>query len=127
MEASFDGVNSQFLGAQNFDDWLLETAGLSLPSPASSIVGIAEDADTGALHFAVNSPAIIVSDVQPSMTQPPVLLGDVNLDGEVTFLDISPFITILSTAGFQAEADIDLSGDVTFLDIAPFIVILANQ
>jgi len=54
------------------------------------------------------------------------ILGDVDTDGEVGFLDIAPFITLLSTNGFQAEADIDLDGAVTFLDIAPFIAILAN-
>ena len=57
----------------------------------------------------------------------PVLLGDVNLDDVVDFLDISPFIAILSSGGFQAEADIDQNGVVNFLDIAPFIDILANQ
>ena len=53
--------------------------------------------------------------------------GDINLDGSVTFLDIAPFITLLSTGGFQAEADCDLSGMVTFLDIAPFIAALAGN
>ena len=55
-----------------------------------------------------------------------VLLGDVNLDGEVDFLDISPFILILSTGDFQPEADIDESGSVDFLDISPFIIILSS-
>jgi len=40
--------------------------------------------------------------------EPSVLLGDVNLDGAVDFLDISPFIAVLATGGFQVEADIDL-------------------
>lgn len=56
-----------------------------------------------------------------------VLLGDVNLDGMVTFLDISPFIGILSSNSFQAEADIDQNGFVDFLDISPFIQILAGN
>ena len=55
-----------------------------------------------------------------------VLVGDVNLDGEVDFLDISPFITRLSTTEFQAEADIDGDGNVDFLDIAPFIALLSG-
>ena len=55
-----------------------------------------------------------------------ILLGDVNLDGVVDFLDISPFITILATGGFQLEADIDGNGVVDFLDISPFIGILSN-
>lgn len=44
----------------------------------------------------------------------------------VTFLDINPFILVLSSNSFQAEADIDLDGAVTFLDIQPFINILAG-
>ena len=53
------------------------------------------------------------------------LLGDVNLDGAVNFFDIGPFIAVLSSGEFQAEADIDGSGTVDFLDIAPFIVTLS--
>lgn len=56
-----------------------------------------------------------------------VLKGDVNLSGNVDFLDIAPFIAVLSSAGFQAEADCDCNGMVNFLDIAPFINILASQ
>ena len=56
-----------------------------------------------------------------------VLLGDVDRSGVVDFLDISPFIVILSTGGFQAEADIDQNGVVNFLDISPFILILAGS
>ena len=55
-----------------------------------------------------------------------VLLGDVNLDGDVDFLDISPFIAILSANTFQDEADINEDGVVNFSDIAPFISILSD-
>jgi len=55
------------------------------------------------------------------------LLGDVNLDGAVNFLDIRPFISVLSSGGFQIEADIDESGTVDFLDITPFIAILSGS
>ena len=53
-------------------------------------------------------------------------LGDVNLDGAVDFSDISPFITLLSSGVFQAEADLDESGVVDFADIAPFIEALSG-
>lgn len=53
------------------------------------------------------------------------LLGDVNLDGAVDFLDISPFVSILTLSGFQLEADIDESSAVDFLDIGPFITLLS--
>ena len=50
------------------------------------------------------------------------LLGDVNMSGNVDFLDISPFIAVLSANGsFQVEADCNEDGTVDFLDIAPFI------
>lgn len=55
------------------------------------------------------------------------LLGDVNLDSVVNFLDIAPFIAILSAQTFQAEADISGNEVVDFLDIAPFIAILSGQ
>ena len=55
------------------------------------------------------------------------LLGDVNLDGVVNFLDISTFIAILSSGTFQTEADCNESGTVDFLDISPFIAILTGS
>ena len=54
------------------------------------------------------------------------MLGDVNEDETVDFLDISPFISVLSGGTFQAEADCDENGVVDFLDISPFITILAG-
>ena len=53
------------------------------------------------------------------------LLGDVNRDGVVNFADISPFISLLSTGVFQAEADINGDEAVNFMDISPFIALLA--
>ena len=58
---------------------------------------------------------------------PSFLLGDVNRDGSIDFLDISPFIVLLSTNEFQEEADIDGNGAVDFLDISPFVVLLSSQ
>ena len=43
---------------------------------------------------------------------PDVLLGDVNLDGLVNFLDISPFISRLADMENQAEADLNEDGVV---------------
>jgi len=57
---------------------------------------------------------------------PAALVGDVNLDGRVSFLDISPFIAALSAGEYQIEADTDLNGFVNFLDISPFIDILSG-
>ncbi len=56
-----------------------------------------------------------------------VIKGDVNRDGGVTFLDINPFIGVLSSGGSQAEADCDCNGEVDFLDIQAFINLLSGQ
>ena len=55
------------------------------------------------------------------------LLGDCNLDGIVNFLDISPFISILSTGDFLDQADINQDNAINFLDIAPFVSILSGN
>ena len=60
---------------------------------------------------------------------PPITRGDVNLDGVVNFLDISPFITVLTMGNmgeFQAQADLNDDGIVNFLDISPFIIALTG-
>ena len=54
------------------------------------------------------------------------LLGDVNLDGGVDFLDISPFISLLAGSSFQDEADTNRDGEINFLDISPFISLLSS-
>ena len=56
-----------------------------------------------------------------------IILGDCNQDGEVTFLDIAPFIEILSANSFLDQADCNQDGVVNFLDIARFIEILSGN
>ena len=53
-------------------------------------------------------------------------LGDVNQDGMVDFLDITPFIAVVTGGGFQFEADTNGDGEVDFLDIVPFINLLTG-
>lgn len=62
-----------------------------------------------------------------SLSLTSVLLGDVNLDGVVDFLDITPFISVLFSGRLQAEADIDQNGNVDLQDISPFIAILSGS
>ena len=70
---------------------------------------------------------ITMSVAQVELNPGSVLLGDVNRDGVVDFLDIAPFIGILGEVGsFQAEADINEDGVVDFLDISPFIGVLSS-
>ena len=54
------------------------------------------------------------------------LLGDANLDGSVNFLDISPFVSLLTSNTFLDEADIDRNGVVNFLDIGPFVEVISS-
>ena len=61
-----------------------------------------------------------------NITDTSILLGDVNLDGNVNFLDISPFIALLSADIYQIEADIDQNDSVDFLDIPAFIGLLTQ-
>ena len=67
------------------------------------------------------------SEVDLTMPFTPLNLGDINLDGAVNFLDIAPFIAILSNSSFQVEADINKSGAVDFFDISPFIAVLSGN
>ena len=55
---------------------------------------------------------------------PDVLKGDVDMDGDVDFDDIPPFIAVLQSGDFQAEADCDCNKVVDFADIPAFIAIL---
>ena len=54
------------------------------------------------------------------------LLGDVNMDGTVDFLDIPEFIARVTGGVFQAEADINGDGEVGFLDIPEFVDLLTG-
>ena len=56
----------------------------------------------------------------------PFLLGDVNLNGVVNFLDISPFVSTLLDGVFLDQADINRDGVLSFLDISPFATLLAS-
>jgi len=55
-----------------------------------------------------------------------VVLGDVNLDGNVNALDISGFISRLTTGTYQEEADINQDAAVNALDISGFVSCLTG-
>ena len=55
-----------------------------------------------------------------------VLHGDVNLDGVINLLDVQPFVDLISSGGFQAEADVNKDGVVNLLDVGPFIELLGG-
>ena len=56
----------------------------------------------------------------------PTLLGDVNGDGSVDLLDVSPFVNALAGGPFVPEADINQDGVVNLLDVQPFVALLSN-
>ena len=51
----------------------------------------------------------------------PVILGDVNLDGEVNGLDVDPFVDVLLNGPYQIEADMNTDSVVNGLDVDPFV------
>lgn len=93
--------------------WSDQNAWISVSDSTTSI-----ELNAGAENNEVNSPT------DYTVTDATVLLGDVNLDDAVNFLDIPSFISVLTTGVLQPEADVNLDGAVNFLDIAPFIAVL---
>ena len=55
-----------------------------------------------------------------------VLIGDVNRDGEVNLLDVAPFVTLLISGNFRAEADVNQDGVVNLIDVDPFADLLSG-
>ena len=55
-----------------------------------------------------------------------LVLGDVNLDGVVNLLDVQPFVDLLTSGGYQADADINQDGVVDLLDVLPFVDLLTG-
>lgn len=54
------------------------------------------------------------------------LLGDVNCDGNVDLLDVSPFVQLITSGEFSTKADINGDGAVDLLDIGPFVELLTE-
>lgn len=58
---------------------------------------------------------------------PDSVIGDVNLDGFITLLDVGPFVDALSAGGsMQCEADVNQDGSVDLLDVGPFVVLISG-
>ena len=113
-QAEFDGTNFT-----DFIDWSdqIEIAG-STVSGSRNISSFGEDNDGNLFVVSLDGNVFRLDSV--------TTLGDVNRDGVVDFLDISPFILVLSAGGSQAEADINGDGNVDFLDVSPFVVLLSQ-
>ena len=104
-------------------DWVFRVDG----NETGSLQGMIDDGRivvTGADFSVEYDAAADVTYIQQTFT---TVLGDVNLDGAVTFDDIPSFIAVLSAGVFQAEADCNEDGAVDFGDIPAFIAILISQ
>ena len=130
LQSDFDSsLSLQHLGAfaSGKDACQGDSGGPLFTESPLSLVGITSFGDGCAdLTSGVYADVGFFSAYINSIVGPTFTLGDVNLDGNVNFLDITPFIAVLSGSGFQNEADTDQNGVVNFLDITPFIGILAG-
>ena len=52
--------------------------------------------------------------------------GDVNGDGVVDLLDVTPFVAVLAGGDFNEAADINGDGMVDLLDVGPFVDLLSG-
>lgn len=55
------------------------------------------------------------------------LVGDVNCDGVIDLLDVSPFVEAVSGGSFNSKADINMDGVVDLLDVGPFVALLSGN
>lgn len=121
------GITLQHLGAfsSGKDTCQNDSGGPLFTESPLSLVGITSFGEGCADESAgVYADVGYFADYITSVIGSPTLLGDVNMDGSVTFLDIAPFISVLTSGGGQSEADINKDGAVNFLDIAGFINLL---
>ena len=70
----------------------------------------------------LNAPLVIEITNQSSGT----LLGDINGDGSLDLLDVQPFVSLLSSGGFNPAGDMNGDGSVDLLDVAGFVDALSN-
>ena len=94
---------------------------LVIPAGTDLTFNIGGSTPNNAVRYALTNILVVES------TDTPILLGDASCDNVIDFLDIAPFIAILTSGDFKVQADIDVSGEVDFLDIAPFIAILTSS
>ena len=76
----------------------------------------------GTATMNLNGPLVLVGTVKGGG----FVLGDVNCDGEVNLLDVSPFVDLIINAGFSDKADMNADGEINLLDVQPFVDLLAN-
>ena len=126
--SAFAGSEVNLLGTRFFIDGLeLDTLqpgeAFTITDQGVSLSGVLADGEQFSFNLDFFDPGASITVTTVPNT---VLLGDVNLDGVVNFLDIQPFIERLTGLTFQFEADINRDGVVSFFDIQLFIDILSG-
>jgi len=131
FDANRDAHMSLTLGASRFAFASTSQGGANFSANQGSNFDTVVSADVAEIRLTSAGPLYGMYfdnfEVQGFVDGPAVLLGDIDLNGIVDFLDIPAFIAVLTSGIFQAEADIDSSGGVDFLDIPAFIAILTAQ
>ena len=112
-------LNSYDAGSENGTRFTLNNA----PTLPRGFITDLDTAEPNGELFGVGSLARLTL----TRVVPDPLLGDVNLDSSVDFLDISMFVGLITTGVYQVEADIDQNDTVDFLDISPFVTLLTGQ
>ena len=67
----------------------------------------------------------LISSSSISLSQLPAL-GDVDLNGTIDLLDVSPFVDAIVSQKYQAEADVNRDCMVDLLDVAPFVGLISG-
>ena len=113
---------------------------------AATDVGVFRSTDGGAswLVFGVGLPNVVVNDFafQPETRElfagtygrsifstelDDFLIGDVNCDGELNLLDVTPFVEAVSNGVLDPKADMNQDGADNLLDVVPFIDAIAGN
>jgi hypothetical protein len=117
VDANENGID----GYVQLDDFLL--------TDGSGNVVWSEDFENGfgSFHDLPGAvPAVICNGL--CVPEPPtIILGDVNLDGEVNGLDVDPFVEVLLSGPYQPEADMNEDEVVNGLDVDPFVAAVVGD
>ena len=128
FDVLIDGV--AMLETTGDDEFLDDLGGLAgFTITAGSEITFAVDGILNAMSTGLPSTSIRIETFTVEVIESDDGHADVNLDGIVNFLDISPFIIVLTSGGSPAQesqADCNGDGTVSFLDISPFIAALTN-
>ena len=104
------GARPSELAGTTFD--LFDWDGITLTSTFAEIVTEAA---------AIWDTAKLYTTGEVTLLSAEIMLGDVNLDGEVNGLDVDPFVDVLLHGPYSAEADVNEDGVVNGLDVDPFV------